>query len=80
MKAARKAWLDALEKQWEDEGILKEKKKYRGAYNDELNKLWAKAPENPMNQVSAAYNATQEEVAELRSSEKDKVEKRLAEK
>lgn len=78
--AAKNAWLEALEKQWESEGVLKEKKKYRGAYNDELRKLWKKAPENPMNQVSAAYNATQEEMAELRAQEKDKVENRLAEK
>ncbi|KKY38577.1 putative partner of vegetative incompatibility protein 6 [Diaporthe ampelina] len=78
--AARKAWLEALEEQWENEGVLKEKKKYRGAYNKELIKLWKNAPENPMNQVSADYNATQEELAELRTQEKEKIENRLAEK
>lgn len=72
--------MEALEEKWESEGILKEKKKYRGAYNDELNKMWKTAPENPMNQVSAGYNATQEEMAELRAQEKDKIENRLAEK
>lgn len=79
-KGARMAWEEALEKQWEDEGILKEKKKYRGAYKKELNKMWAVAPENPMLQASAAYNATQEEIAEIRAQEQDKIEKRLAEK
>ncbi|KAK2613632.1 hypothetical protein N8I77_000532 [Diaporthe amygdali] len=78
--AARAAWLEALEKNWEAEGVLKEKKKYRGAYQKELIKLWKNAPENPMNQVSANYNATQEEMAEIRAQEKDKVENRLGEK
>ncbi|ROW16570.1 hypothetical protein VPNG_01659 [Cytospora leucostoma] len=78
--AARKAWVEKLEEQWEAEGILKEKKKYRGAYMDELQKMWVRSPDNPMNQVSAAYNATRDEVSELRSKEKEKVEKRLGEK
>lgn len=51
-----------------------------GAYNKELNKLWKKAPENPMLQAHAAYNATQEEMEEIRAQEKEKVENRLAEK
>lgn len=78
--AARKAWEEALVRKWEEEGIWEEKKKYRGALKDELNKLWKKAPENPFNQVSAAYNATQEEIAGLRDQEREKVENRLGEK
>lgn len=76
---ARFAFVDRLEKQWEEEGILKEKKKYRGAYNDELQKLWLRSPDNPRNQVSAAYNATQEELDAIRTLEKNKVEQRLGE-
>lgn len=80
VKGAKMAWLTALEKKWEAEGVLKEKRRYPGAYRAELKKLWNKAPENPMLQVSAAYNATQEEIAEIRAREKEKIEKRLAEK
>lgn len=80
-KAARAAWEENLKKQWEAEGYLEEhnKKKLHNR-REELNKLWNKAPENPMNQVSAAYNATQEEMEEIRAQEKEKIENRLAEK
>jgi hypothetical protein len=77
---ARKVFVDRLELQWEEDGSLKDRKKYRGAYNDEIQKLWLRSPENPRNQVSAAYNATAEELAEIRAQEKSKVEQRLGEK
>lgn len=77
---ARKAWEKAVIEQWDKEGVWKEKKKYWGAWHDELNKMWAVAPENPKLQTSAAYNATQEEIAEIRAQEQAKIEKRLAEK
>lgn len=79
-RKARNAWQAAVIEQWEKEGILKEKKKYWKAYHDELDAMWRVAPENPRLQPSAAYNATQEEIAEIRAQEQAKIEKRLAEK
>ncbi|KAL1861328.1 hypothetical protein Daus18300_009004 [Diaporthe australafricana] len=80
VKAARAQWLEALEERWEIEGVLKEKKRYPGAYRDELNKMWKKAPENPMLQANAAYNSTQDDIAQIRAQEKEKAENRLVEK
>ncbi|KAK0627204.1 hypothetical protein B0T14DRAFT_512080 [Immersiella caudata] len=45
---------------------------------ERIRKEFEKSPENPMNQVSVAYDATKEEVAQLRQTEKSKVEGRLA--
>ncbi|KAK7748553.1 hypothetical protein SLS53_000573 [Cytospora paraplurivora] len=77
---AWKVFVERIEKEWEADGSLKERKKYRGAYNDDLHKLWPRAPENPKNQISAAYNATEEEIAEIRAQQKEKVENRLGQK
>lgn len=42
-----------------------------------IRKEFDKHPDNPFNQVTVAYNATREDVAEVRESEKSKIEKRL---
>ena len=43
-----------------------------------IHKEFEKHPDNPYNQASAAYNASQQEVVAIRENEKDKIEKRLA--
>ncbi|KAK8029116.1 hypothetical protein PG991_006172 [Apiospora marii] len=43
-----------------------------------IRKEFEKSPENPFNQVTATYNATREDLAEVRAKEKAKVEGRLA--
>jgi hypothetical protein len=45
---------------------------------ERIRKEFEKSPENPMNQVSVAYDATKDEIAQLRHAEKSKVEGRLA--
>ncbi|KYK59291.1 DUF1014 domain protein [Drechmeria coniospora] len=42
-----------------------------------IRKEFDKHPDNPFNQVTAAYNATRDEMSELRSQEKAKIESRL---
>lgn len=44
---------------------------------EKLRKEFERSPENPFNQVSIAYDATKEEVAELKKAEKAKIETRL---
>ncbi|ORY63168.1 uncharacterized protein BCR38DRAFT_458392 [Pseudomassariella vexata] len=44
---------------------------------ERIRKEFEKSPENPFNQVAATYNASKEEVAELRAQEKAKIEGRL---
>jgi hypothetical protein len=45
---------------------------------DKIRKEFEKSPENPFNQVNATYNATREDVAQIRNKERAKVEGRLA--
>lgn len=45
---------------------------------DQLRKEFEKSPDNPFNQVAASYNATREELAEVRQKERAKIEGRLA--
>lgn len=52
-------------------GLRLEQKKQR------IRKEFDKSPENPFNQVTAAYNATRDDIREVRESEKTKIEKRL---
>ncbi|PFH60268.1 hypothetical protein XA68_11188 [Ophiocordyceps unilateralis] len=52
-------------------GLRLEQRKQR------IRKEFDKSPENPFNQVTAAYNATRGDVANIRSQEAVKVEKRL---
>jgi hypothetical protein len=44
---------------------------------DKIRKEFEKSEENPFNQVSIAYDATKEELRELREKEKKKIEERL---
>lgn len=44
---------------------------------DRIRKEFEKHPDNPFNQVNAAYNATRDDVSDLRSKEKSKIESRL---
>jgi hypothetical protein len=44
---------------------------------DLVRKEFEKSPENPFNQVSARFNATREQVAEIRGQEKGRIEARL---
>ncbi|KAK0643604.1 hypothetical protein B0T16DRAFT_459731 [Cercophora newfieldiana] len=45
---------------------------------ERIRKEFEKSPENPMNQLSVAYDASKEEIAQLKQAEKSKVEGRLA--
>jgi hypothetical protein len=47
---------------------------------EKIRKEFEKSEENPFNQASAAYDASKEELKELREAEKRKIELRLAEK
>uniref|UniRef100_A0A0B7JHD0 DUF1014 domain protein n=1 Tax=Bionectria ochroleuca TaxID=29856 RepID=A0A0B7JHD0_BIOOC len=42
-----------------------------------IRKEFEKSPDNPFNQVTAAYNATRDDLTQLRDQEKSKIEKRL---
>lgn len=77
------AWLQFREERMEQlqkEGYFKLKGNNRSRVLEDLRDEFEKSPENPMNQVQASYNATQEELAEIRAQEKAKVELRLGEK
>lgn len=45
---------------------------------ERIKKEFEKSPENPFNQVSARFDATKEELAEIKAQEKAKIEARLA--
>ncbi|KAI0132520.1 hypothetical protein BJ170DRAFT_592474 [Xylariales sp. AK1849] len=75
-KAAYAAFEERRLKEMEDDGSgtglrLNQKK-------DKIRKEFEKSPENPFNQVNAQYNASREEMADIRHKEKAKVEGRLA--
>ncbi|KAJ3113429.1 hypothetical protein HDU96_003402 [Phlyctochytrium bullatum] len=42
-----------------------------------LQKKWKKSPENPMNQVAAAYNATQDEIRDMVQAEREEALERM---
>jgi hypothetical protein len=44
---------------------------------DLVRKEFEKSPENPFNQVSVRFNATREQIAEVRDKEKERIEARL---
>ena len=44
---------------------------------DQIRKEFEKHPDNPFNQVQGTYNMSKEEMAELRESERQKLENRL---
>lgn len=45
---------------------------------ERISKEFEKSPDNPFNQVAATYNASRDELAELREKERAKIEGRLA--
>lgn len=47
---------------------------------DRIRKEFERSPENPFNQVTARYDASKEELTELRDQEKTKIESRLTSK
>lgn len=77
-KAAYAAYEERRLKEMEEDGSgqgLRQNQK-----KEKLRKEFEKSEENPFNQVSAAYDASKEEVKALRDAEKQKIEARLVEK
>lgn len=74
--AAFEAWKEKTgrEKELQNEGIRHSARQVR--MWEEFNK----SPDNPRNQVTAKYNATQEELRAMQAEEDDKLEKRLGSK
>lgn len=71
--AAYKAYEERrLEEMKDDKGLRRNQK------IAEIKKEFERHPDNPFNQVSAAYNASKAELKELKEAEKAKTEKRLA--
>lgn len=66
--------LKEMEEDGSGQGLRQNQKK------DKIRKEFEKSEENPFNQVSARYDATKDEVKELREAEKSKIEARLTEK
>ncbi|KAK8051073.1 hypothetical protein PG993_002458 [Apiospora rasikravindrae] len=64
--------LEEMESDGSGQGLRLNQKKAN------IRKEFEKSPENPFNQVTATYNATRDELAEVRAKEKAKVEGRLA--
>jgi hypothetical protein len=71
-KAAYQAYEERRLDEMKDEKGLRRNQKI-----DQIRKEFEKHPDNPFNQVSAAYNTTREELAEMRESERENLEKRL---
>jgi hypothetical protein len=77
-KAAYAVFEDRRLKEMESDGSgqgLRQNQK-----REKIRKEFEKSEENPFNQVSARYDASKEELKELREAEKKKIEERLAEK
>lgn len=64
--------LAEMEADGSGQGLRQNQKK------DRIRKEFEKSPENPFNQVNATYDASKDDVAQLRQQEKAKIEKRLA--
>lgn len=63
--------LEEMKKDGSGVGLRLEQRKNR------IRKEFEKHPDNPFNQVTAAYNASRGDISELKSAEKAKIEKRL---
>lgn len=63
--------LDEMKADGSGTGLRLDQKKQR------IRKEFDKSPENPFNQVTAAYNATRDDIKEVQEAEKSKIEKRL---
>jgi len=72
-KAAYAAYEERRLEEMKDEKGLRRQQKV-----DQIRKEFEKHPDNPFNQVSAAYNASKDELADLKEGERLKKEKRLA--
>lgn len=72
-KAAYAAYEERRLDEMKDDKSLRRQQKV-----DQIRKEFEKHPDNPFNQVSAAYNATKDEIADLKEGERLKKEKRLA--
>jgi hypothetical protein len=66
--------LNEMDKDGSGQGLRQNQKR------EKIKKEFEKSEENPFNQVSARYDATKEELNELREAEKSKIEARLGEK
>jgi hypothetical protein len=71
-KAAYNAFEERRLDEMKDEKGLRRQQKI-----DQIRKEFEKHPDNPFNQVQGSYNMSKEEMAELRDSEKEKLENRL---
>ena len=71
-KAAYNAFEERRLDEMKDEKGLRRQQKI-----DQIRKEFEKHPDNPFNQVQGSYNMSKEEMAELRDSEKQKLENRL---
>jgi len=77
-KAAFAAYQERRLQEMEDDGSGQGLRKNQKEAN--IRKEFEKSPDNPFNQVNARYDASKDEVKELREAEKTKIESRLAEK
>ena len=66
--------LEEMKKDGSGVGLRLDQRKQR------IRKEFEKSPENPFNQVNAAYNATGSDLANIHGQEKTKIEQRLGEK
>ena len=60
-----------LEEMKDEKGLRRQQK------IEQIRKEFEKHPDNPFNQVNASYNSTKADVAQIRESEKTKIETRL---
>lgn len=77
-KAAFAAYQERRLQEMEEDGSGKGLRKNQK--EEKIRKEFEKSPENPFNQVTAKYDASKDEVKELKEAEKMKIENRLAEK
>jgi len=66
--------MQEMEEDGSGQGLRKNQKE------EKIRKEFEKSPENPFNQINASYDASKEEVKQLKAAEKSKIENRLAEK
>ena len=71
-KAAYTAFEERRLDEMKDEKGLRRQQKI-----DQIRKEFEKHPDNPFNQVQGSYNMSREEMAELRESERQKLENRV---
>lgn len=77
-KAAYAAFEERRMKEMEEDGSGQGLRKNQK--EQQIRKEFERSPENPFNQVSARYDATRDEIKELKEQERSKIENRLGEK